>query len=100
LEKEVSLPELREYWLPISPMTYMDRLASQPWRPQRYIYTLYDLTFPIDLSRETMVKLRKLGIKHDEVVLPCGHYTLGEKPWVWVDGYKIVRFLTKALGQT
>ena len=92
LEKELSLKELREYWLPISPMTYMDRLASQPARPQRYIYTLYDLTFPIDLSRYTMVKLRELGIKHDEVVLPCGHYTLGEKPWVWVDGYKIVSF--------
>ena len=92
LEREVSLEELREYWLPISPMTYMNRLASQPWRPQRYIYTLYDLTFPVDLSRDTMVKLRELSIKHDEVVLPCGHYTLGEKPWVWLDGYKIVTF--------
>jgi hypothetical protein len=86
------LEELREYWLPISPMTYMDRLASQPWRPQRYIYTLYDLTFPIDLSRDTMRELTRLGVKHDEVVLPCGHYTLGEKPWVWLDGYKIVQF--------
>jgi hypothetical protein len=92
LEKELSLEELREYWLPISPMTYMDRLASQPWRPQRYIYTLYDLTFPIDLSRDTMRELTRLGVKHDEVVLPCGHYTLGEKPWVWLDGYKIVQF--------
>jgi hypothetical protein len=97
LEKELTLDELREYWLPISPMTYMDRLASQPPRPQRYVYTLYDLTFPIDLSRQTMEKLRELGIKHDEVVLPCGHYTLGEKPWVWLDGYKIVSFLRRQL---
>jgi len=97
LEKEVSLEELREYWLPISPMTYMERLASQPPRPQRYIYTLYDLTFPIDLSRDTMVKLRELGIKHDEVALPCGHYTLGEKPWVWVDGFKIITFFRNQL---
>ncbi|HYJ92664.1 MAG TPA: hypothetical protein VEV84_15245 [Pyrinomonadaceae bacterium] len=92
LEKEISLEELRQYWLPISPMTYMDKLAAQAPRPQRYIYTLYDLTFPIDLSRDTMRELRLRNIKHDEVVLPCGHYTLGEKPWVWIDGYKIVRF--------
>jgi hypothetical protein len=97
LEKEVTLEELREYWLPISPMAYMDKLALQPWRPQRYIYTLYDLTFPIDLSRDTMSELNRLGIKHDEVVMPCGHYTLGEKPWVWIDGYKIISFLRKSL---
>jgi hypothetical protein len=97
LEKVVTLEELREYWLPISPMTYMPRLASQPRRPQRYIYTLYDLTFPIDLSRDTMRELNRLGIRHDEVVLPCGHYTLGEKPWVWLDGYKIVSFLRSSL---
>lgn len=97
LEKVVTLEELREYWLPISPMTYMDKLASQPWRPQRYIYTLYDLTFPVNLSRDTMRELHRREIKHDEVVLPCGHYTLGEKPWVWIDGYKIVSFLRKSL---
>jgi hypothetical protein len=97
LEKQVSLEELREYWLPISPMAYMNKLAGQPPRPQRYIYTLYDLTFPIDLSRDTMRELRRLRIKHDEVVLPCGHYTLGEKPWVWIDGYKIISFLRREL---
>jgi hypothetical protein len=97
IEKEVTLDELREYWLPISPMTYMNKLAAQAWRPQRYIYTRYDLTFPIDLSLDTMFELRRLGVKHDEVVLPCGHYTLGEKPWSWIDGWKIVRFLRKHL---
>jgi hypothetical protein len=100
LEKEVTLDELREYWLPISPMAYIQKLAAQPWRPQRYIYTLYDLTFPIDLSRDTMHELRRHGIKHDEVVLPCGHYTLGERPWVWLDGYKIVSFLRRQLSQS
>jgi len=97
LQDNVGLDELREYWLPISPMAYMDRLASLPPRPQRYIYTLYDLTFPIDLSRDMMDAIRKTGVKHDEAVIPCGHYTLGEKPWVYVDGYKIVSFLRKNL---
>jgi hypothetical protein len=81
--QNVSLEELREYWLPISPMAYMDKL--------------YDLTFPIDLSRDMMRALRDSGIKHDKTKIPCGHYTLGEKPWVYIDGYKIVSFLRKHL---
>lgn len=97
LEKEVSLEELREYWLPISPMTYMSKLAGQPRRPQHYIYTKYDLTFPYDLSIETMKTLRSLGIPHVESALPCGHYTLGEKPWNYIDGFKIISFLRKHL---
>jgi pimeloyl-ACP methyl ester carboxylesterase len=95
--QNVSLEELREYWLPISPMAYMDKLAKLPARPQRYIYTLYDLTFPIDLSRQMLKALRETGVKHDKVSIPCGHYTLGEKPWVYFDGYKIVSFLRKHL---
>ena len=68
-----------------------------PPRPQRYIYTLYDLTFPIDLSRDMMRSLREHEIRHNAVKIPCGHYTLGEKPWVYLDGWKIVSFLRKNL---
>jgi hypothetical protein len=93
----ITLDELREYWLPVSPMAYMQKLAAQPWRPQRYIYTKYDLSFPIDLSLDTMKALREAGIPHSEVSLPCGHYTLGEKPWVYLAGYKIISYLHKHL---
>ena len=93
----LTLEELREYWLPVSPMAYMQKLAAQPWRPQRYIYTKYDLSFPIDLSLDTMRALRKHNIPHSEVSLPCGHYTLGEKPWVYLAGYKIISYLHKNL---
>jgi hypothetical protein len=93
LEKHLDLETLREFWLPISPMSYVEKLSKQKARPQRYIYTLYDLTFPVDLSRETLRALRKHKIKHSRAVIPCGHYTLGEKPWVYLDGYKIVSFL-------
>ncbi len=99
LAGNLTLNELREYWLPISPMAYMDRLAKLPPRPQRYIYTLYDLSFPVDLSRDVMKSLRRHLIKHSEVAIPCGHYTLGEKPWVYYDGFKIVSFLRKHLNR-
>jgi len=93
----ITLDELREYWMPVSPMAYMQRLATQPPRPQRYIYTKYDLSFPVDLSIDTMKALRCHNIPHSEVALPCGHYTLGEKPWVWMAGYKIISYLHKHL---
>ena len=96
----LELDELREYWLPISPMAYMDRLSKLPPRPQRYIYTLYDLSFPVDLSRDVMRELRRLKIKHSKAAIPCGHYTLGTKPWVYLDGYKIISFLHKHLQRT
>ncbi len=97
LADNVTLDELREYWLPISPMAYIERLAKLPPRPQRYIYTLYDLSFPVDLSRDTIAALRSHNIAHSEVTIPCGHYTLGEKPWVYYDGFKIMSFLRKHL---
>lgn len=93
----IDLPELREYWMPVSPMAYMQKLAEQRPRPQRYIYTLYDLSFPVQLSRDTMKALKTHKIKHSKSAIPCGHYTLGEKPWVYLDGYKIIRFLHKNL---
>ncbi len=91
------LDELRQYWMPVSPMAYMERLANLPQRPQRYIYTLYDLSFPVDLSREVMRELRRRKIPHSKAAIPCGHYTLGEKPWVYLDGYKIISYLHKHL---
>ncbi|MGB7070550.1 MAG: hypothetical protein WBD22_13735 [Pyrinomonadaceae bacterium] len=97
LADNVELDELREFWMPISPMAYIDKLAQLPHRPQRYIYTLYDLSFPVDLSRDVMRELRRKRIKHSRAAIPCGHYTLGEKPWVYLDGYKIIRFLHKHL---
>ena len=97
LKDNVTIDELREYWLPISPLAYMKKLAQMPPRPQRYIYTLYDLTFPVDLSRDTIRALRENKIKHSEVTIPCGHYTLGEKPWVYIDGYKIISYLRRHL---
>ncbi len=97
LEKNISLDDLRMCWSPVSPMAYIKKMAALPERPQRYIYTLYDLSFPIDLSLDTMNALNNHGIKHSKVSIPCGHYTLGEKPWVYLDGYKIISFLRKTL---
>jgi dienelactone hydrolase len=94
---EVTLDELRRYWLPISPLPFIPRLLKQQPRPIRFIAARYDLTFPVDLSRDVIRETRKHGIQVDVAWLPCGHYTSGEKPWVYLDGWKIAAFFRKHL---
>ncbi len=93
----VTLDELRRYWLPISPLAYSDKLKHLPPRPIRFIAARYDLTFPADLSRDAIEGVRNAGHPLDAVWLRCGHYTLGQSPWKYIDGWKIVTFLRKHL---
>ena len=97
LEGSLTLEELREAWLPISPMPFAERLLKMPPRPLRFIAARHDLTFPADLSREVIARVKSLGVPLDESWLPCGHYTSGERPWVYIDGWKIVSFMRKHL---
>lgn len=97
IEGSVTLEELREAWLPVSPMTFTSRLKTQSPRPMRFIAARHDLTFPADLSRDVIESVRATGAPLDVVWLPCGHYTSGERPWVYLDGWKIVNFLRKNL---
>jgi len=93
----VSLEELREYWLPISPIPFIPRLLKIRERPTRFIAARHDLTFPVDLSRDVIEETKRHGIPVDVTWLPCGHYTSGEKPWVFLDGWKIAAFFKKHL---
>ena len=93
----VTLEELREYWGPISPLPFIPRLSKMRQRPIRFIAARYDLTFPVDLSRDVIAEARGHGIPLDVAWLPCGHYTLGETPWKYLDGWKIASFFRKHL---
>lgn len=93
----LSLEELREYWLPISPIPFIPRLLKIRERPTRFIAARHDLTFPANLSRDVIEETKRHGIPLDVAWLPCGHYTSGEKPWVYLDGWKIAAFLKKHL---
>ncbi|HEY0170476.1 MAG TPA: hypothetical protein VGB98_05605 [Pyrinomonadaceae bacterium] len=97
IEGSLTIEELREAWLPISPMSYTGRLKRLRRRPMRFIAARHDLTFPADLSREVISSVRATGVPVNVSWLPCGHYTSGERPWVYLDGWKIVGFLRKSL---
>ena len=97
IESELTLEELREFWKPISPVPFIPRLLEMKPRPMRFIAAKYDLTFPVDLSREVIDEVRRLGIDLDVVWLPCGHYTTAEMPWKAIDAWKIATFMRKHL---
>ena len=94
LEGNVTLEELRRMWLPISPLPFLDRVRG---RGILLVYALYDLTFPVDLSRKLVGEFRKNAIDHQLLVLPCGHYSTGVTPFKWMDGIALCRFLNRAL---
>jgi len=97
IEGSLGIEELREAWLPISPLSFTGRLKYLRPRPIRLIAARHDLTFPADLSRQVIEGIRAAGTRVDVSWLPCGHYTSGERPWVYLDGWKIVGFLRKNL---
>ena len=97
IEPHLTLDELRAHWLPISPFPFAPKLLENPSRPMRFIAARYDLTFPADLSRRVIAEVRRLGLPLDVAWLPCGHYTSGARPWVYLDGWKIVTFLRRNL---
>jgi len=97
IETNVTLEELREFWKPISPVPFVPRLLEMKRRPMRFIAARYDLTFPVDLSKQVIAEVRSLGIDLDVVWLPCGHYTTAEMPWKAIDAWKIATFMRKHL---
>lgn len=93
----VSVDELREFWKPISPVPFIDRLPQMQRRPMRFIAARYDMTFPPDLSQQVIAEVRKHGLPLDVVWLRCGHYTLASMPWRAIDAWKIATFFRKHL---
>ncbi|HLJ49973.1 MAG TPA: alpha/beta hydrolase family protein [Bryobacteraceae bacterium] len=95
-EGNIDLEQLRDCWRAISPVSYLDKLAANKSR-SLFIYTEYDTTFLPSLSRDIIARIGEQGIEHKVVVLPCGHYTMGETPFKFVDGYHICNFLKRTL---
>jgi hypothetical protein len=94
LDGHVTLEALRDYWMPISPWPFIERVRG---RRVLLVYARYDTTFPVDLSRAFLAEFDRRGVTHDTSVLPCGHYTTGLAPFKYLDGYHLARFLTQAL---
>jgi hypothetical protein len=95
IEEKIDLERLRQIWLAISPMVYFDKFARFR-RKSLIIYADYDLTFLPKFSREVVGEFERHRLDHKVVVLPCGHYTTGETPYKYMDGWHLASFLRTA----
>jgi pimeloyl-ACP methyl ester carboxylesterase len=94
LDQNVDLETLREMWMPISPWPYIDRMRD---KRALLVYALYDLSFPVELSKKLVAGFRAKRIPHEVSVLPCGHYSTGVAPFKYLDGFALCRFLARNL---
>jgi dienelactone hydrolase len=93
--------EVRAMFAGVSPMTYMDAFAETGEAQPEYalkrrvlvVHATYDLTFIRKYSLEVLENFRALGVDYVSKVLPCGHYTTGEWPYKYMDGWFLGSFV-------
>lgn len=96
LDGRITLEDLREIWLPISPRAYLPKLVGTGKR-SLLIHARYDYSFLPELSRTVLDDYRELGLPHRALELRCGHYTSGELPFKILLGWVMCRYLQKEL---
>src|ERR1700733_5134067 len=84
--------EVREIFTSISPMSYMQRFAANPKRAL-VIHATYDLTFLREFSLDVLHNFDQYNVDYVSKVLPCGHYTTGETPYKYIDGWYLGSFI-------
>jgi hypothetical protein len=93
--------EVRAMFLGVSPMSYMEQFAAagQPQhardkrRRSLVVYAPYDLTFIEKYSLDVLKNFDRCGVDYVAKVLPCGHYTTGETPYKFLDGWYLGSFI-------
>jgi dienelactone hydrolase len=98
LEPQMDLERLRGLWTAISPMSYFEQFARFP-RKSLIIYAKYDLTFLPEFSRQVVAEFERHKLDHAVKVLPCGHYSTGEAPFNYLDGWYLASFMGRAFKQ-
>jgi hypothetical protein len=99
--------DIRRLWAGISPVYYYERYAAlsrpnaQGIMPETVkkillVYATYDLTFPLEYSLEVVKAFTESGFDFERRVLPCGHYTTGETPFQYMDGWFLGSFVYRA----
>jgi dienelactone hydrolase len=95
IEGHIDLERLRRLWAAISPMSYFRQFARWP-KKSLIVYAKYDLTFLPEFSRQVVAEFKRYQLDHKVAVLPCGHYSTGEIPYKYLDGYYLASFLGAA----
>ncbi|MBP1608867.1 MAG: hypothetical protein H6Q04_1102 [Acidobacteria bacterium] len=96
LEGHISLEDLRQIWMPISPQAYFKKMVGAG-KNSLLVHALYDYSFLPHLSRQVLQEYKELGLTHSVLALPCGHYTSGEFPFNIKLGYGMCSYISKNL---
>lgn len=91
----MSQAQLYRLWTGISPVSYMEKFAAHP-KKVLVIHARYDLTFLPEFSEQVLAAFAAHGIDFVSKVLPCGHYTTGETPYKFIDGWWLGSFVYRA----
>ncbi len=87
--------QVRDVFTAISPMSYMERFAANPKRVL-VVHATYDLTFLEEFSLDVLTNFDQHKVDYVSKVLPCGHYTTGETPYKYIDGWYLGSFIHDA----
>ena len=87
--------QVREMFSIVSPMSYMQRFAENP-KQVLVVHATYDLTFPLEYSLDVLRNFDAMKMEYTSKVLPCGHYTTGETPYKYIDGWYLGSFVYQA----
>ncbi|HVT28409.1 MAG TPA: alpha/beta hydrolase family protein [Lacipirellulaceae bacterium] len=91
---------LRKLWAAISPVNYYEKFmsAESAGREKKVlvVYANYDLTFPRQYSLQVVDAFERYRVNFEKRVLPCGHYTTGETPFKYMDGWFMGSFVYRA----
>jgi hypothetical protein len=92
----VSSDELRRYWSPISPASFLDRFQGRDLK-SLLLWARHDSSFLPVYSQAVLEAFERLQLPHEVVTLPCGHYTTGQFPFNLMDGLAMCRFAARHL---
>ena len=91
---------MRALWAAISPVSYFEKIMSAEaggaLKKALLVYAEYDLTFPREYSLQVIEAFERVGLNFEKRVLPCGHYTTGETPFQYMDGWFMGSFVYRA----
>lgn len=95
VESAVDLDSLRSAWLAISPMSFFQQFARFP-KKSIIVHATCDLTFRPEYTHQIIAEFRRRQLPLEVAALPCGHYTLGQAPFKYLDALYMAQFLDAA----
>jgi len=99
-EAGLTQDRVRALWSAVSPCSYYARFAGPEaagdLKKVLLVYAQYDLTFPLEYSLQVVEAFKHYGLNFEPRILPCGHYTTGETPYKYIDGWYLGWFVYRA----